>query len=163
MKASLLAGLLLLVASLFHLGFATPTRARATAAQEEYSRTRAERQRLRARRYGLQRRQAALEKLVPALSASPAHTGDPVNELRRLVVAALKKRAVSDVHLSVGAGRAPVGATVRLSASGGFAEIMLLCSEIARPGSGIVLERLRLSGSGSTVALDLQGLRLVGG
>jgi len=163
MRASLLGGLLMVLAGLLHLGFASPTRARATAVQEEYSRLRVERHRLRGRRLELERRHAALEKVARGLSTPSASAGDPVNELRLLVLAALEKRAVSAVHLSVGAGRSPVGATLRLSASGAFAEIFLLCGDFVQPGSGIVLERLRLSGAGSAVALDLQGLRLSGG
>jgi hypothetical protein len=163
MRAWLLAGLLLVLAGLLHLGLASPTRARAWAAQDEYSRTRGERQRLRVRRLELERRHAALEKIAPALTGQSPSAGDPVNDLRLVVLAALKKRAVSDVQLSVGAGRPPVGATARLSAAGRFSEVILLCDELVRPGSGIVLERLRLSRGGSAVVLDLQGLRLSGG
>jgi hypothetical protein len=160
MRVSALAGLLLVLAGLLHLGLASPTRARAMAAQEEYSRARVERQRLRARRLELERRRAALEKVAPTLTTASPSAGDPVNELRLLVVAALQRRSVSGVQLTVGAGRPPVGATVHLSASGAFAEVMLLCGELAGPGSGIVLERLRLSAGAAGVALDLQALRL---
>ncbi len=160
MSARGLAGLLFLLAGLTYFGLALPTRARATAAQDEFSRVRAERQRLHTRRSDLERRQAAVDRAARMLIAESSPEADAVNRLRLFVVGALKGRALSDVRLGVGAGRPPVAATVRLSAAGAFGEIMRLCAPLVGPGSGIVLERVRLGGHSSGVALELEGLRL---
>lgn len=162
MSARGLAGLLFLLAGLTYFGLALPSRARATAAQEELSRARAERQRLHVRRTELERRQAAVDRAARMLIAESNPEADPVNRLRLFVVDALKGRALSDVRLGVSAGRPPVAATVRLSATGAFGELMRLCSRLVGPGSGIVLERVRLGGHDSGLALELEGLRLAG-
>ena len=80
--------------------------------------------------------------------------------MRRSVVQTLQSAGVSGVRLSVTPGRPPYAARVRLSASGPFPEVMALAGRIARPETGVVLERVRLSPRGGGVALDLDGVTL---
>jgi hypothetical protein len=113
---------------------------------------------MRARLARLERRDAAHLRAASALAGTtPAGT---VRTVRRSVVQTLQNARVSAVRLGVTAARAPFAARVHLSATGSFPEVVSLAGLVARPETGVVLERIRLAPRGDGVALELDGVTL---
>lgn len=161
MIARWIAAALLAAAVVLYAAVAIPTQRQAAAAADEYRRARDEARDVRSRLARLERRDAAHTRAATAVAG--ATPGETVRSVRRSVVQTLHSAAVSGVRLSVTPGRAPHAARVRLSASGPFPEVMALTGRIARPETGIVLERVRLSPRPGGVALDLEGVTLGSG
>jgi hypothetical protein len=154
-----IAAALLVAAVVLYAAVALPTQRQAAAAADEYRRARDEARDVRSRLARLERRDAAHARAATAVSgATPAET---VRAVRRSVVQTLQSAAVGGVRLSVTPARPPHAARVRLSANGPFPEVMALTARIARPETGIVLGRVRLSPRPSgTLDLDLEGVTL---
>ncbi len=161
-SARVLAALLLLGAGLLYVGVTLPAHRAAADAEDAVGRARAERPGLRARLAEREHQAAAEDKASAAVAAAASGPGDPVVRLRRSVVGSLDGAAVSAVRLAVTAGRSPVGARLQLSAEGRFAEILRLAGHLVRPGTGLVLENVRLRPSPAGLALDLSAFSLTG-
>ena len=76
------------------------------------------------------------------------------------MVQTLQGARVSGVRLGVTAVRAPYAARVHLTASGSFSEVVSLAGLVARPETGVVLERIRFGPRGDGVSLELDGVTL---
>jgi hypothetical protein len=156
-----LAGLLVAAAGLLYLAITVPARRAAAEAQDAYGREREERQGLRSR---LAEREltAAAEARATAAVAMAGTPGYPVGHLRRSVVASLEGAGVSGVRISVTPGRDPVAARLQLSAEGPYAEALRLTGRLVRPGSGLILETVRLRPSAAGLGIDVVGFSLAG-
>jgi len=156
MRLRIAGAALVLVAALLHVAVARPLQARASAAADNYRRARDERRDARARADELERRAAALERAAAAVAAARSAPGGGVREVRRGVVDVVTRSRVSGVRLGVRPGRPPASAAVALSAEGPFADVLRLTAELARPGSGLVLERVRLVSRPPRVGVDVE-------
>ncbi|HXB55769.1 MAG TPA: hypothetical protein VN461_13355 [Vicinamibacteria bacterium] len=154
-SARVLAALLLLGAGLLYAGVTLPAHRVAADTEAAVGRARAERPGLHARLAAQQRQAAAEDKATAAVAAATSGPGDPVVRLRRSVVASLEGAPVSGARLAVTAGRPPVGARVQVSADGRYAEILRLVGHLVRPGTGLVLENVRLRPGSAGLSLDL--------
>ena len=105
-------------------------------------------------------RRTALQLIAPAESGSEK---EALAALRRSVIASLGEARVSSVRLSITPGRPPVRASLQLSAEGEFEEIVRLSGRVARPGSGITLDRVTLNPTATGASLAVEGLSLSGG
>jgi hypothetical protein len=153
-----IAAALVAVAVVLYAAVAVPMRRQAQAAADDYRRARDEARDMRARLARLERRDAAHLRAASALAGTtPAGT---VRTVRRSVVQTLLSARVSGVRLGVTAARAPFAARVRLSASGSFPEVVSLAGLVARPETGVVLERIRFAPRGDGVTLELDGVTL---
>jgi hypothetical protein len=158
MIARWIAAVLVAVGIVLYAAVAVPMRRQAEAAADDYRRARDEARDMRARLARLERRDAAHLRVASALAgATPAGT---VRTVRRSVVQTLQNARVSGVRLGVTAARAPYAARVHLSAVGSFPEVVALAGLVARPDTGVVLERVRLGPRGDGVTLDLDGVTL---
>jgi len=158
MIARWIAAALVAVGVVLYAAVAVPMRRQAQAAADDYRRARDEARDMRARLARLERRDAAHLRAASALAgATPAGT---VRTVRRSVVQTLQGARVSGVRLGVSAARAPFAARVHLSAFGSFPEVVTLAGLVARPETGVVLERIRFAPRGDGVALDLDGVTL---
>jgi hypothetical protein len=147
-SARVVAFALLLIAAGLAGGVALPLRARASALQEEARRARQQSEQLRAQLADRQRRLGAL--------AAVEGTNDP-GSLRRSVIASLQGAPLSQVRIDVQPAKQPVAASLKLSAEGGFAEVVALSGRLARPGTGIVLARFSMSPRPAGVRVDVTG------
>lgn len=157
------AGVLGLLALLLYVAVARPLESRALAAGEEYRRARDQRRDARARVAELERRAAARARAAAILAAARNAPGGGVREVRRGVVDIVTRAGVSSVRLGVRPGRPPVSASVSLSAEGPFADVVRLTGELARPGSGLVLDRVRLVSRPPRIGLDVDASGLGAG
>jgi len=153
---------LLVLAAGAYVGVALPTRRAAADLGDDYRRARERRreaaQRLsRIDRRGISRARAALPRPVTGEGPSAALVA-----LRLSVLESVRESGVSRVSLAVSPGRPPVAASVHLSASGRFDDLVQLSAAVARPGSGIVLDRVRLVPGSDSISLELDALRLEG-
>lgn len=156
-----LAALLALAAAGMHLGVTEPARASLVRAAEQQRVLRAERRELARRKLPLERSEAARTRALAALAASPLPEGHEAHVLRRMVLATLAGEPVRRVRVSVRPGRGALAAGVSLACEGDLDPVLRAVTQLARPGSGLVLARTRLSALASGVALDLeaQGIR----
>jgi hypothetical protein len=159
-SARVLAALLVLGAGLLYTGVTLPAYREAADAEAAVGRARAERPGLRARLAERELQAAAEDKASAAVAAATSGPGDPVVRLRRSVVGSLEGATVSGARLAVSAGRSPVGARVQFSAEGRYAEILRLAGHLVRPGTGLVLENVRLRPGPAGLALDLSAFSL---
>ena len=158
MIARWIAGVLVALGIVLYAAVAVPMRRQAQAAADDYRRARDEARDMRARLARLERRDAAHLRAASALAgATPAGT---VRTVRRSVVQTLLSARVSGVRLGVTAARPPFAARVRLSAFGSFPEVVALAGLVARPETGVVLERVRFGPRGDGVTLELDGVTL---
>jgi hypothetical protein len=169
MIVRVLAMALLLAAGFGYAGLAVPARRDAASVQDEYARARDERQRLRARLAELERRSQARARAPAAIGGAPgrpstAQGGARGRELpasvRRAVLGVVDGAHLSGVQLSVSAGRSPVGAKVRLTAEGRFADLVPLAGRLTSGPPGLVLERVRMSPKEGRVVADVEAFRL---
>lgn len=161
MSNGLLVALPWLTALLLHVGVSVPVRANARVAADGFRDARRERRHLETRLASLERRESARQRAALAFSSSGSE--GTVGAVRRAVVTALDGAPVSGVKLGVRPMRAPRGAGVRLVVEGPFAEVLRLAGQLARAGSGLILEQVRLSRRPGRVALELQAFVLEGG
>ena len=80
--------------------------------------------------------------------------------VRREIVSTLDRASLSASKVDVRPGRAPAVAVVRVEARGAFAELMGLAQRLAEPGSGLVLDRVRLFKTQGSLALEVEGRAL---
>jgi hypothetical protein len=158
--ARVITAVLLLGAGLLYTEVTLPALRAAADADAAVARARAERPGLRARLAARELQAAAEDKASAVVAAATRGPGDPVVRLRRSVVGSLEGATVSGARLAVTAGRPPVGARVQLSAEGRYAEILRLAGHLVRPGTGLVLENVRLRPGAAGLALDLSAFSL---
>ena len=159
MTARVAAALLLALTAVVYAALTVPFEKKAAAAADAYRRARDERRAAQARLGQLQRRQSALRRASPVRDAARA-AGDPVGATRQGIVASLEGSGLSGVRLAVRPARAPAAASVQLAVEGPFRDVVRLAGDVVRPGTGVVLERVQLSGRESRVAMSLQGVGL---
>jgi hypothetical protein len=159
--ARILAGLLILGALLVYMGVALPMHRAAAATGDDYRRARDARRTSVTRLAQAERREAARRAALQLVAPPEAGSEkEALSALRRSVIASLSEARVSNVRLNITPGRPPVRASLQLSAEGEFQEIVRLSGQIARPGSGLTLDRVRLNPTASGVNLELEGLSL---
>ena len=150
---------LLVVAVILYVGLARPAQREAGAVADEYRRARDERRDARARLQRLERRVPTLRATDAA--AAPAAPGERVRVVRRTVVRTVEEARLSPVRLSVRPGRPPAEVAVQLGAEGAFDDVVRFGGLVARPETGIVLQKFRLAprqGGVTTVELDAVAL-----
>jgi hypothetical protein len=158
MIARWIAAALLVAGVVLYAAVAVPTQRQAAEAADEYRRARDEARDIRTRLARLERRDAAHERAAAAMAATTP--GGTVRAVRRSVVQTLQDAGVSGVRLSVVPARPPFAARVRLSATGPYPEVIGFAGRLARPETGVVLERVRLSPRGGALALEIDGVTL---
>jgi len=158
MKVRLGAASLLVVAVALYAAVAVPMQRQAAAAADEYRRARDEARDIRARLARLERRDAAHARASHAIAADTP--GAAVRAVRRSVVQTLQAARVSGVRLGVMAARAPYTTRVHLTAAASFADAVALTGLLARPETGVVLDRVQLTPRGDGVALEVEGVTL---
>jgi hypothetical protein len=138
----LLAAAPLVLAALLYAGVALPLRARAAAARDAYADARRDRQQAQAALLPLERREAVRRQAQAAFAEAATREGGAAAALRRSVLGALDGSAASAVRLGV--RPSPVGPTVRVSAVAPYAEGLRIAGDLARPATGLVLQRVTL-------------------
>jgi hypothetical protein len=139
-------------AALLYVAWARPLESRAAAAADEFRKARQE-------RHAAEARLALARRRVSALDAAGGAPSDPP-ALRRSVVRLLEHSRLSSVRLVVRPDRPPVTARVSLFADGAFADLVQLSGRLVRPGTGLVLERLRLAPRSSALGMDVEAVSL---
>lgn len=154
-RAAAVTVLLFAIAGAIHLGLGLPARRDRDEAREQYARGREERERLRARVAELERRGAAAEP-APAVDPSAA-----ARALRASLLRATEGLSVGSVQIAAAPGeRGEVAARGRLAVTGRLADVLLVTGRLARPASGVLLERVRLAETGAAsgeVRLEVEG------
>jgi len=157
-----IAGLALLaLAAILYLAGAARFDSQAGSASDEYRQARDQRREVRSRLAELERRAAARARATAVLAAARSAPSG-VREIRRGVVDLVTRSRVSAVRLGVRPGRPPASAAVALSAEGSFADVVRLTAELARAGSGLVFERVRLVSHAPRVGLDVEASGVAG-
>jgi hypothetical protein len=147
---------LALLGVMAHFAITLPARQATIAAGDEYARLRADRREALRRLAQIEKRAALLARMGGGLPAETDKDG-AVQEVRADVVGALREAGISRVRLEVRpAASGPALARVGLHAEGGFFDLVRLLSLLARPGSGLILERLSLSNQGTEVGLGFE-------
>jgi hypothetical protein len=151
-----LAALALLLAALaVYLAVARPLRQQERRTSEEHRRLRDERRVQQSKLAALERREARHRSLAAAARAWGQ--ADAVREARLAVVRTLDQAALHDVRLGVSAATRPAAlASVKLSAQGEFEDVVRTSGELVRPGSGFVLDSVRLSPREQGVILSVE-------
>jgi hypothetical protein len=152
------AGLVLLAASvLVHLLVTVPRQQRAGEDGDAYRTLRDQRRQVQARLARMERADSLRQKAAAALGGGGAE--EVVRGVRRSVISTLEGSAVSNVRLAVRpGGRDQVAASVSLSAEGGFTDVVGLSSQVARAGSGLLLQSVTFSPTVHTVGLVVEAV-----
>jgi hypothetical protein len=158
---------LVLCAAALWLGIVQPETRRAGALADDYRRARNEQARQHTQLERLERQIRQRERAATLLgSADAARPG--LAAVRRRVLAATTGVALSALRLDVRAALPPAAATLKVEASGRFLDLVALTTQLVRPGSGVVLESVRLAPDtsrgeqGSNATLSLEGDALGG-
>lgn len=160
MKVRVAAALLLAVTAVVYVAVTVPFQKQAAASADAYRRARDERRAAYVRLAQVQRRESALRRASPVRADGGAATDDAVGATRRGIVASLGGTGLSGVRLAVRPGTPPAAAEVQLSVEGPFRDVVRLAGELVQPGTGVVLERFRLTGREARVAMSLHGVGL---
>jgi hypothetical protein len=158
-KARLAAALLALAALGVHLGFTSRYRAQASAAADEFRQVRDERRQVGSRLA----QKVRLEDAQRRAGRLPAAEGGvtPTRAARLQVVRTLEGSGVSRVRLGVSPVlRSPLAVNVRLTGEGSFEDVLKFAGDIARPGSGLLLQQVGLETQNERVALSLDAMGL---
>ncbi len=158
-----LAALLLLLAALgLRLFVAVPAQREAAVLGEAYRHARHERREVAQQLALAKKRDARRQRALASMLAATPGDADPVTRLRRDAVASVREAGVSGVRLAVAPARAPIGATLQLSARGSLALASRLSADLTTK-RGLVLERVRFMPRDSEVVIEIDGARLLGG
>jgi len=158
----LLALLLVIAAIALRLLVAVPAQREAAALGDAYRRARDDRRDVAQQLAGAERREARRQKTLASMLAAAPGNADPVTRLRRDAVASVREAGVSGVRLVVVPARAPVGATLQLSARGSLVDAQRLSADLTMK-RGLVLARVRFAPRDTDVTIDIDGARLLGG
>lgn len=148
---------LLLVAAALVVFIVVVPRARREreAAREQHSEAREERERLRVRLADLGRRTTGEEGATAADGLTAARA------LRLAFLRATDGLGVTGVEVSVSpVARGSTAASGRFAAEGSFADVLRLARRLARPSSGLLLDRVSLGEARSDVRLEVQAFIL---
>jgi hypothetical protein len=161
-KARVLAAAPLVAALLLYLGLAVPLRARTVQARDEYGQARREKHQAQGQLAPLERREIARRQAAAVFTAAVSSEGGPAAALRRTVLATLEGSGATGVRLAVRPG--PREATVRVSANAAYPEAVRLSGELARAGTGLILQRVRLEPRGNRpqIGLELEAVAIQG-
>jgi hypothetical protein len=159
-RPGLLTALLVLAAALVYWLGTRPLEEKAMVAADQYRRAREERHAQQARLAPLERGEAAVRHASASFSSLSTGPGADLRGVRRAVVTTLRGAKLSGVRLAVRPGRPPVAASVHLVASGTFHDVVELSGQLVRPGSGFILDQVRLSPRSSAVDLELDAFGL---
>jgi len=144
------------IASLLYFGVVSPMRREVAATLEEYRKVRDQKHETQALLGKLEQREASRQ-LAASLLRKEAHGGDSIASVRRSVLASVEDPSISGVRLFVSPGRAPVVATVQLSAEGTAGAVERMSGHVARPGTGLVLERAHFASRSVGLSVELNG------
>jgi len=154
-RARLAALALLLVAVVVYAAVARPLRQQQSLAADEYRRLRDERRTQQSRLAALERRESRDQSLAAAADAWSRR--DVVREARLAVLRTLDQASLRDVRLGVSRTNTPAAlASVKLTAQGDFGDVVHTSGQLVRPGSGFVLESVRMSPRAEGVNLSLE-------
>jgi hypothetical protein len=151
---------LLAATAAVYAGLTLPLQRKAAATADAYRGARDQRRDARARLDEAQRRESALRRAAPHAGAAASFPRDPVGQTRQGIVTSLEGAGLSGVRLAVRPASPPAAALIRLGGEGAFADVVRLTGELVRPGTGVVLEKLQLTGQDSRVAVRLEGVGL---
>lgn len=154
MKLRRIALALAIAAGVLYLGAAVPAGSRLRATRAELVDAQRQRDARTARDSARRRREAALSR-----ASRPAETATLMG-VRREIVSTLDQVTLAASKVDVRPGRAPAVAVVRVDASGAFADLMGLTQRLGEPGSGLVFDRVRLTRSPRSLALEVEGRAL---
>ena len=161
MRSRALALAPLVAAVLVYAGVVLPLRARARVAADAYRDVRRERYEVRAQLASIERRERA-RRQAALVFAGPGSAERGAAAVRRSVLATLQGARVSGVRLAVRPSGPAGGTSVHVSGAGPFSEAVRLAGDLVAPGSGLVLDHVRLDrrGERDLVHLDLEALAL---
>ena len=143
------------------LGVAIPLRHQALDAADEYGRLRRERHDLQARLSRFERAEWARRR-VAVVFAPGGSMEDRIRAVRRSVLGSLGDSRLTEVRVGVQPTRATGSAAVRVRAEGPFADVLQVTGRLARPGTGLILDQVRLNPRSTTVALEVNAVSLEG-
>jgi hypothetical protein len=151
----------LLGALAVYAGLALPLRERAGRVGDAYAQERRLRQQAQAELAPLERRAAAWRRAAAA-TVDAGGEAEPAAARRRSVLATLEGSGATGVRLGVRPGPRGSTSAVRVTATAPYAEAVRLAGEIARPGTGLVLERVQLQPAADRkqVTLDVEAVAL---
>jgi hypothetical protein len=156
------AALVLLAASgALFIGVTLPARQAVAAFNDPYRRARDARRATAQRLAKAEKRESAWQRVSALAPAAPVAGGEPAPRLRHDVLEAVQRAGVTSVRLSVRPARAPVAATLSLSAQGSLQAAARLSDDLTL-AQGLILERVRMAPAGEGVTFELSGLRLLG-
>jgi hypothetical protein len=154
-----IAALMTVLALGLHFGLTARNREAAAAASDEFRRVREEKREVAqglARKLRLEDARRRTGRLVPSESGVT-----PARAARLQVVRSLQGSGLSRVRLGVTpSARPPVAVSVRLTGEGSFEEVVRLAGDVARPGSGLLFQKVGLQTSDDRVGLLLQAAGL---
>jgi hypothetical protein len=156
------AGILVLGALALRLLVTAPAQGELAAQNDAYRRARDARREVQQQLVRAELREARRQKALRLIAGSRGESGDPVTRLRRDAVDSVRDAGVSGVRLSVSPARAPVAATLRLSARGSLVAATDLSLDLTVK-RGLILDRVRLTPVDQGVVIDIDGARLLGG
>lgn len=155
MRRYWLALVVLATALLVFIGFVPAERRERDAALQQHAQAREERERLRVRLADLGRRTTPEEGAMAVDGVSAARA------LRLAFLRAADGLAVSGVEVRVSpVGRGAAAARGLFAVEGSFVDVLRLARRLAEPASGLLLERVRLAASGTSVRLDAEAFIL---
>jgi hypothetical protein len=164
-KARLVCAAPLLAAILLYAGGAVPLRALAGQARDAYREARRARQQAQSQLAPLERRETLRRQAAAIFAQTARGEGGPTAALRRSVLATLEGSGATAVRLGVRPGSGPTEATVRVSAVATFPDAVRLSGELAGPGTGLILQHVRLEPRGTRrqIAIDVEAVAPPGG
>jgi hypothetical protein len=146
---------LLLLAVAVYAAVTSPADEAAAEARTQTERLVRERQDGAGKLADIERRAAFLGRAAALMNQPAAARGDEsIQRVRAGIVRSLRDMHVSHVRLEVRPAPGPAIAAVALSAEGGFFELLRLIAQLNRPGSGLVLQHVTMSGAPYTLAFD---------
>ncbi len=160
MTPRVLAALLLVASGLLQVGLVVPTRRQAIAAEDEYRRLRDQARKDREELEEAQARAAPRSRAAAILAQVSAPADETLADLRAELLETVDGFPVRDVRLEVSPQPPPVAGRFGLGALGSFRSVVTLAGALARPESGMVLERVAFRSAPDGVALEVQGLRV---
>jgi hypothetical protein len=158
--ARVIALAMIVLAAALHLGVAGPLRAQAAADADAFGAARVARRDAASRLAALQRRNQARSRAVAAVQGAAEDPAATTRAVRRSVAQAVEGARAKDVHLAIRPGR--TGVEVAVTARGSVDDVLDLTAALARPESGVVLDRALFQRSEGEITLSVQGLGIAG-
>ena len=160
MNARVIALAMIALAAALHFAAARPLRAQAAADADAFGAARVARRDATSRLAALQRRNQARSRAVAAVQGAAEDPAATTRAVRRSVAQAVEGARAKDVHLAIRPGRA--GVEVAVTARGSAEDVLDLTAALARPESGVVLDRALFQRSEGEITLSVQGLGIAG-